>query len=147
MSDRKKRVVFWTVALAAIGLAVFIGYALNERANEQLQQNLNLARTARENFWTTVRQIADQKIDAAQYDNDWWRGWSEGRAIGQYWRPKAPPSTDEQLRNLARKTGEALNGAEKWGLIFTFDIDLCGETVGAPWPGLCGWSLKERCII
>ncbi|HEU4772681.1 MAG TPA: hypothetical protein VFS68_11055, partial [Candidatus Udaeobacter sp.] len=83
MSDRKKRVVFWTVALAAIGLAVFIGYALNERANEQLQQNLNLAIIARENFWTTVRQIADQKIDAAQYDNDWWRGWSEGRAIGQ----------------------------------------------------------------
>ncbi|HEU4770645.1 MAG TPA: hypothetical protein VFX07_14405 [Candidatus Udaeobacter sp.] len=112
MSDRKKRVVFWTVALAAIGLAVFIGYALNERANEQLQQNLNLARTARENFWTTVRQIADQKIDAAQYDNDWWRGWSEGRAIGQYWKPKAAHPTHEQLRSLARNTGEALDAQD-----------------------------------
>jgi hypothetical protein len=112
MSDRKKRVVFWTVGLAAIGLAVLIGYALNERANQQLQQSLDLPTTARETFWTTVRHIADQKIEAAQYDNDWWRGWSEGRAIGQYWKPKAAHPTHEQLRSLARNTGEALDAQD-----------------------------------
>jgi hypothetical protein len=109
MSNQKNRALFWTLALLATGLATFVGYALNERANEQLQQNLNLAITARENFWTTVRQIADRKIEAAQYDNDWWRGWSEGRAIGQYWKPKAAHPIHEQLRSLARNTGEALN--------------------------------------
>jgi hypothetical protein len=32
--------------------------------------------------------------------------------MGDYWKPKAAPPTDEQLRNLARKTRESLDAQD-----------------------------------